>query len=274
VPDALRAQANGVVGVDRASTRDRDETHDRASVVGRASTIDRIGLQLYTVRREMAVDVPATIEKVARAGYREVEFAGYFNQDLVKLRTLLDHWRLAAVSCHVGMSDVEAKWDAALVASVPRGTYASVASLKALAARLEAVGHKARDAGIRFGYHNHNTEFVPVEGSVPYEIFLSETDPKLVDFEMDIYWITQAGGDPLAYFAKHPGRFRLIHAKDSSGPPNQEMRDVGSGVIDWKKIFGQRAQAGIEKVFVEHDEPKDPWKSIAASYKYLHDLTF
>jgi sugar phosphate isomerase/epimerase len=251
-----------------------------------AATLGRIGLELYTVRNEMAVDVDATLDKVAAAGYREVEFAGYFNHDLVKLRDKLNHVRLAAVACHVGMADVEAKWDDTLkaakmlghkwivVASTPRGSFASVDSLKALAARFNAVGRKANDAGMRFGYHNHEVEFKPVEGVVPYDILLSNTDPKVVDFEMDIYWITMAGGDPLAYFAKYPGRFRIIHAKDTSGPPAHEMRDVGSGTIDWKRLFRRRGQARIEHVFVEHDNPKDPWVSVRSSYKYLHDLVF
>ena len=252
----------------------------------RNSTLDRIGLQLYTVRREMAVDVDATLEKVAAAGYREVEFAGYFGRDPAKLRATLDHFRLAAVSCHVGVPDVEAKWDGTLaaakllghkwviVASVNGSAYESVDTLKALAARFNAIGRRVSDAGLRFGYHNHNTEFRPVQGSVPYDVLLSETDPKLVDFEMDVYWVTKGGADPLAYFARYPGRFHLIHAKDASAPPALEMRDVGGGTIDWKKIFAARGQAGIEKVIVEHDNPKDPWVSVRSSYNYLKDLVF
>jgi sugar phosphate isomerase/epimerase len=251
-----------------------------------AATLDRIGLELYTVRRQMAIDVDDTLDKVAAAGYREVEFAGYFNHDLAKLRDKLNHVRLAAIACHVGMADVEAKWDGTLkaakmlghkwvvVASVSNRAFASVDSLRELAARFNVAGRKADDAGIRLAYHNHDVEFKPVQGSVPYDILLAETNPKIVDFEMDIYWVTEGGADPLAYFAKYPGRFHLIHAKDSAGPPAHAMRDVGAGTIDWKQIFKARGQAGMEHVFVEHDEPPDPWKSVSASYKYLRDLVF
>jgi len=161
-----------------------------------------------------------------------------------------------------------------VVASVPGRFFQSVASLKELAQRFNAIGKRAKDAGLRFGYHNHNVEFKPVEGTVPLELLLSETDPALVDFEMDVYWVTQGGGDPLALIAKFPGRFKLMHAKDASGPPDQKMRDVGSGVIDWKKIFEARKKAGVEHVFVERDDAPDPVASITASYDFLHKLSF
>ena len=161
-----------------------------------------------------------------------------------------------------------------IVGSVPDKELASIASIKVLAARFNEIGTRARDAGLRFGYHNHNVEFKRVGGAVPYDILLSETDTALVDFELDLYWITQAGQDPLAYFAKYPGRFKLVHVKDSAGPPSHEMRDVGAGVINWKAIFAKRSQAGILHYFVEHDHPADPYASVTASYNYLHALQF
>jgi sugar phosphate isomerase/epimerase len=253
----------------------------------RADRLDRIGLQLYTVRSEMAKSVEATLERVAAIGYREVEFAGYFDRAPEKVREALDKLGLTSPSTHVGLGALENQWEAnaatakalghrwLTVASVgERGAFDTVASIKALAARFNAIGRKARDAGLRYGYHNHNTEFRLVEGAVPLEVLLSETDPSLVDFEMDVYWVTQGGGDPLALIAKFPGRFHLVHAKDSSGAPAHEMRDVGSGTIDWKKFFAQRRKAGVEHVFVEHDQPKEPFASIAASCAYLKALEF
>jgi sugar phosphate isomerase/epimerase len=181
---------------------------------------------------------------------------------------------------------VESTWDATaaaaralghrwlIVASMNRAAFASVSSLKAMAARFNAIGRRARDAGLRYGYHNHDDEFRRVEGSVPLDILLSETDPALVDFEMDVYWVTEGGGDPLGYFARYPGRFHLLHIKDSAGPPAHEMRDVGAGVIDWKRIFALQKEAGVEHLFVEHDTPGDAWASITASYRYLRALEF
>jgi len=249
--------------------------------------LDRIGLQLYTVRREMAGNVETTLQHVAAIGYRDVEFAGYYDREPAKLRATLDALQLSAPSAHVGLPGVEAQWSATaaaakvlghrwvIVASVnERGTFDSIAGVKALAARFNAAGRRARDAGLRFGFHNHNVEFRKVEGAEPLEVLLSETDPSLVDFEMDLYWATQGGGDPLAYFARHTGRFKLAHVKDSGGPPAHEMRDVGAGVIDWKKLLAPGTGAGFERFIVEHDQPKDAFASVEASYRYLKALEF
>ena len=252
--------------------------------------LDLVGLQLYTARSEMAKNVEATLEKVAAVGYREVEFAGYFNRDPVALRGTLDALKLTSPACHVGMPQVEAQWTATaaaakalghkwvIVASVPGKSLTSLDGLKDLAKRFNDAGARCRDAGMRFGYHNHNAEFRPVvepTGSVlPLDVLLSETDPTLVDFEMDLYWITNAGQDPLAYFKKYPGRFKLAHVKDSGGAPKHEMRDVGAGTIDWKTILRQSKQAGFQHFIVEHDEPKDVYASITASYQYLSTLEF
>jgi sugar phosphate isomerase/epimerase len=252
--------------------------------------LDLVGLQLYTARSEMAKNVEATLEKVAAVGYREVEFAGYFNRDPVALRAKLDSLTLTAPACHVGLPQVEAQWTTTaaaaktlghewvVVASVQGKSLASLDGLKDLAKRFNDAGSRCRDAGMRFGYHNHNAEFRPAtapSGTVtPLDILLSETDPTLVDFEMDLYWITNAGQDPLAYFKKYPGRFKLAHVKDSGGAPKHEMRDVGAGTIDWKTILRQSKQAGFQHFIVEHDEPKDVYASITASYQYLSTLEF
>ena len=246
-----------------------------------------LGVQLYTVRSEMAKSVERTLAAVAKAGYREVEFAGYFGREPSALRAQLDALRLTAPSVHVGIELLESDWAAQVAAakvighqtlivpSVDRRKLPALADWKALAARFNALGRKAAGEGLRVGYHNHNFEFPPLAGGArPYDILLGETDPALVDFEMDIYWISDAGGDPLAYFAKYPHRFRAVHAKDGGPRPAFEMRDVGAGTIDWKAIFAHRAQAGIEHVFVEHDQPKDPFASIEASAKYLKSLEF
>ena len=113
-----------------------------------------------------------------------------------------------------------------------------------------------------------------MENRLPYDVLLEATDPAHVLFELDLYWITKGGQDPLAYFARWPGRFPLVHVKDSAGPPEHRMADVGSGTIEWARIFAHRKQAGIEHFFVERDDPPDPFASIAASHAYLSDLQF
>jgi sugar phosphate isomerase/epimerase len=138
--------------------------------------------------------------------------------------------------------------------------------------RFNRVGELARARGLRFAYHNHNYEFPPVDGVVPYDVLLARTDPSLVEFEMDLYWIISAGGDPLARFAAHPGRFPLVHVKDSMGPPDHRMVDVGRGTIDFATIFARREQAGIRHWFVEHDEPASGLESARVSFQTMQRL--
>ena len=251
-----------------------------------AEKLGTIGLQLYTVRREMGVSVEDTLRRVAAVGYREVEFAGYFSRDPSALRATLDALALSAPSCHVGLDAVEAQFGATVaaaktlghrwvtVASTPRSHFQSVAAIKALATRFTEAGRRLRDVGMRFAYHNHNIELTAVEGAIPLDVLLGESDPALVDFEMDLYWTVQGGADPLAYFARFPGRFRLVHLKDSAGAPAHEMRDVGSGTIDWKAIFAKHRQAGVAHYIVEHDSPRDAYASVTASYQYLRAVEF
>jgi sugar phosphate isomerase/epimerase len=248
--------------------------------------LDAVGIQLYTLRSEMTKDVEATLARVAAIGYRQVEFAGYFKREPAALRATLDSLKLTAPAAHVGLEALESDWDSAaaaaktighrwlIVPSLGRAQLASVDAIKATAARLNALGRKAKDAGLRVGFHNHNAEFRVTDGVVPLDLLGAELDPALVDLEMDLYWTINAGADPLAYFKKFAGRIRLVHVKDSGGAPQHEMREVGAGVIDWKSLFAQRKLAGIEHFIVEHDQPKDAFASAAASYDYLSKLNF
>ena len=133
-------------------------------------------------------------------------------------------------------------------------------------------GQKASAAGVRFAYHNHAFEFARLDGRKPYDVLLERCEPRYVAFEMDLYWITQGGQDPLAYFARWPGRFPMVHVKDSTGPPDHRMVDVGAGSIPWKAVFARREQAGIRHYFIEHDAPPDPLASVRRSYEYLRRL--
>jgi sugar phosphate isomerase/epimerase len=243
--------------------------------------LDRIGVQLYTLRHEMERDVPGTLARVARIGYKEVEFAGYFGREPTTLRLLLDTNGLSAPSAHVPYATMGDGWDAALDAAKVIGheylvipwldekDRRSVDDYRRVAERLNRAGAESRRAGVRLAYHNHDFEFTPIGGVLPYDVLLEATDPALVAMEMDLYWITKSGYDPLAYFAKYPGRFELVHVKDSAGPPEHRMVEVGRGKIDWPQILGHHAQAGIRHYIVEHDNPADAYASIEVSYRYL-----
>ena len=258
-----------------------------AEAWSRTEKLDRIGVELYTVRSEMARDVGATLTRVAQIGYREVEFAGYFNWDPAKLRATLDANGLTSPSAHVAIEILERDFatsaaaakvighETLIVPSLNTRTLTTTDAWKAVAARFNLLGAKARDAGLRFAFHNHAAEPTPMHGTRPYDVLLGETDPKLVDFQMDLYWMIKAGGDPIAYFASNPGRFTSVHVKDATAAPELAMRDVGAGAVDWRRIFASRAIAGIKHFLVEHDTPTpDAFTSITASYNYLAKLTF
>jgi sugar phosphate isomerase/epimerase len=228
--------------------------------------------------------MPGTIARVAAIGYKEVEFAGYFGRTPAEVRALLAQNGLTSPSTHLPYESLD-NWQKALddanvigqqwvtLPWIPEEKRRTADDWKGIAARFNTAAAAAKSSGLRFAYHNHDFELHPVGGMRPLDILLTETDPKLVDFEMDIYWVVFGGGNPLDYFTRYPRRFPLVHAKDSSGPPDNKMVDVGKGVIDFKKIFAQGAGA-IEHYFVEHDQPADPMSSIRNSYEYLHSLTF
>ena len=260
---------------------------DTAAPVAAAEKLDRIGLQLYTVRDMMKANVEDTLAKVAGVGYKEVEFAGYFDRKPEALRATLDKLGLTSPASHIGYDAIApGKINATLDAANQLGNkYIIVAYLldtqrktlddwKRHAEAFNKAGQAAAARDMAFAYHNHDFEFVPLDGKIPYDVLLESTDPALVKMEMDLYWITFAGSDWSAYFNRWQGRFPLVHVKDSAGAPKHEMRDVGGGSIPFGTIFAQRKKAGIEHFFVEHDNPKDPIASITASYQHLKNLTF
>jgi sugar phosphate isomerase/epimerase len=246
--------------------------------------IDAVGVQLYSVRGDMKKDFDGTLAKVAKIGYKEVELAGLFDHSAQEVRTILDKNGLAAPSAHVEYKYLGAEWPKALEDAHTLGQKFIVCpfvdaklrpdenSWKRVAQHFNQAGEASKKAGIQFAYHNHDFEFKPLNGKLPYDILLAETDRDLVKMEMDLFWITKGGQDPIAYFARYPGRFALVHVKDMK--KDGEMTEVGSGNIDWKKIFARSDQAGIQHYFVEHDEPKSPFESIRTSYEYLKNLQF
>jgi sugar phosphate isomerase/epimerase len=241
--------------------------------------VSRVGLQLYTVRDLVQQDMERTLARVAEIGYKEVEFAGYFGHEPKAIRAMLDKSGLAAPAAHVSEKLLTGDWakifadakvighEYVIVPSTEGDQRRTIADYQKLAARFNRAGDAARREGLTFAYHNHEYEFLPIEGKTPYDTLLEDTDPDLVKFELDLFWIRAGGRDPLAFFARWPKRFPLVHVKDMTA--DGRMVDVGAGVIDWKAIFAKRKQAGIRHFFVEHDEPADPIWSATASYRLL-----
>ena len=256
-----------------------------------------IGVQLYTLRTRTERDMPGTLKQVADIGYREVEFAGYARHDPTDVRAMLDRLGLTAPSAHVPVEALRADMGQVLAAATVVGHQYIICPFyqartlddwRRAADEFNRFGAAARARGVQFAYHNHHFEFTPVDGRLPYDVLLDGTDPALVLMEMDLFWTIRAGQDPVAYFERHPGRFRAVHVKDMRDIPGAQrlaplgggderaifahMTEVGSGDIDFRRLFARATHAGIRHYVVEHDQPADPLASVRTSYGNLRQL--
>ena len=245
--------------------------------------IDKIGIQLYSVRNLFAVDPERVLAALAKIGYAEVEYAGYGKATPAEAKAMLARTGLSAPSAHIDLDTITNNWPAALDAAHPIGhrylvlawldqpQRVSLDSYRKVGDTLNRAAESARKAGIQVGYHNHDFEFAPLERKSGYAALLESTDKSLVRFELDLYWAIKAGADPAKLFAESPGRFPMVHVKDMGA--GQAMVDVGDGTIDFGKIFA-RGRPMIKHYFVENDEPKDAMQFARKSHDYLAKLTF
>jgi sugar phosphate isomerase/epimerase len=280
-----------------------DTAGDREPATGVPTTpdrrLERIGLQLYTVRAEMEKGVDATLARVAAIGYTEVEFAGYFNHTPQEIRAMLDRNGLTAPAAHIPFASLGEGWakvleDSAVVGHryivipfLDEATRNEPDAYSRVAEALNRGAEATKAAGMRFAYHNHQFEFASGNGPTGFETLVAECSPDVL-FELDLFWATVGGQDPVALFQRHPGRFPLVHVKDMRQMPAREpsepmvpserafeqLADVGQGSIDWARIFDQSRVGGVEHYFVEHDHPEAPFASIQASYEYLDALRY
>jgi sugar phosphate isomerase/epimerase len=254
-----------------------------------ARRLDRIGLQLYTVRGAMDPShgpnsVEETLDRVAHIGYREVQFWQYYGRTPRQVRAALDASGLQAPGSHIPFEALRDRWAETieaglvmghrylLVAWIPPEERRTIDGYKRIAELFNRAASEARSAGLQFAYHNHDYEFTRLGGEIPYDVLLAEADRELVKAEMDLFWIRKGGQDPLRYFSRYPGRFHSVHVKDMDG--QGRMVDVGKGKIDFAAIFKHQDEAGIRHFFVEHDSPPEPFASIRVSYEYLRQLEF
>ena len=279
---ALAVAAGSTAACAASKTKEEDAPPDGRKIA-------RVGLQLYTVRDAMQRDLPGTLARVAQIGYKDVEFAGYFGRPPAEIKALLDQNGLRAPSSHIGYPPEGDAWtkmlaDAKAVGHeyvtcpwIPDEARGNADAYKRVAEHFNTSAQRAKDAGLKFAYHNHDFEFKPLDGGVlPFDVLLQNTDKSLVDYELDLYWTVKGGQDPIAYMDKYPGRVRLVHVKDATAAPDRAMVDVGSGTIDFRGIFAHDADHGanITYYFVEHDQPADPIASITKSYDYLSKLEY
>lgn len=260
--------------------------------------LNRIGIQLYSVRDQMreppeGLGFEATLDAIAEIGYPEVEFAGLYGRTAEQARATIDSLGLKAPSSHEDLlsgNEDQNKQTLERAATLgerwiihPYYIGATLDDYRAQAEKLNEVGALGQQYGIKAGYHNHDHEFALLEGSYGYKILMDETDPDLVDLELDLYWALDAVADygnqdarPVALFNRAPGRFKLFHVKD--GVPDDPVRDphfedVGEGEIDFAPIFAAKNRAGVIHYINERDDaPGDPEGSLGSAEDMYDNL--
>lgn len=262
-------------------------------LLAKPSTL-KVGLQLYSMRDYLGKDVKGVIAKVAKAGYTEVETYGYdtakksfWGLSPKEFKSLLSDNGLSSPSGHYGMDqflgqgkdgDLNECIEAAnilgqntlVIPFLNADFRKTAADFKPLAEKMNKLAAVCKKGGLHTGYHNHNFEFMPVDGVMLYDVLLKETDPALLSFEMDIYWVVRGGQDPVELIKAHPGRFSMWHIKDMNKEKREKNTEIGSGSIDFVKIFDYQKLSGLKHIFMEQENfDMDAYASITQSASYM-----
>ena len=259
-------------------------------------SLKTIGLQLYTVRDILPKHPLEVLKEIDAIGYREVETT--FSDHPVwselhrtRLKPVSEHLAMPlfdeknAVQMTAAIADAKANGVRFLVYPyVPPPERAGLEGMRKLAATLNVAGQKCKDAGLRLCYHNHAFEFQPIDGTTPFDVLLQETKPDLVGLEMDVFWVSVAGHDPVKLLQRHADRVQLLHLKDKAPETKVQygedvaagaFKEVGHGSLDFAAILRAAAATRVEHYFVEQDQtPGDPLASVRQSYEYLSKLKF
>lgn len=257
----------------------------------------RLAIQLYTIREAISKNLEEALEKLAALGFKDLEIYGYdgtfFGKTKAEFQSVLNNTGLKVISSHhqTGVIDngngtLINNWEKSVEDLSFIGSKYMVCSYLVPEERtpenyiklpelLNKSAEITQHSGIQFAYHNHDFEFEKLgDNQLIYDFILENTSPDLVKMELDLYWITKAGFDPLDYFEKHSGRFPLWHVKDMQ-KDTKNFAEIGNGIIDFKRIFEAKEKAGLEYWFVEQDSSdKDIFESITISKKYIEDTSF
>ena len=250
-----------------------------------------VGVQLYTVREQAEKDLNAVLAHISMIGYKEVEtYWNVYTHPAKKLRSMIVDNGMSVPSGHFDYDGLESKLDYAKELGVqyvvcpmlPKDMWTSADGFKRAADQFNKWGEQVQKMGMQFGFHNHNYEFQKFGNTTGFDILTQTADPKLVCLEMDCYWITQAGQDPVAMLKKFGSRIQLLHLKDRQpgfpttqilGPDAEHITEVGSGTINWKAVIETGQQTGVKHFFVERDNGSTPpFESLRISYNYLSKL--
>jgi len=286
------------------ATNQAEATTDKDASAGSATNTPNnlsVGLQLYTIRELMDQDVRGTLQKVAAIGYKDLESAAgktghYYGMKPKEFATMVEDMGMKLRSSHVlpgtqlpeeaplppdfltltnGLQQLvdmaaESGQNYLTCAFMFPSEHKTLDQYRRMIELFNRAGEACKKAGLNFAYHNHDFEFETLEGQRPYDLMLAQTDKDLVGMELDLYWATKSGNDPVALFEKHPGRFPMWHVKDMDNTDKKFFTEVGNGTIDFKRIFDKAELAGMKYYFVEQDQtPGDPLASITTSYNNL-----
>lgn len=295
------------------------------AAINNPSKISNVGLQVWSVAKLLGQDFTGTLKLLQQNGYNELELfgpfpfstqkdldywktitpmlgfskSGYFGLSAKEFKTILDGSGMNTPGMHVGLDTLRNKLgETAEAAHILGQQYAGLAAIpeeerqtldgyKRMADEFNKIGAKAKELGIRFYYHNHGYGYTKMEGKIPFDVILERTDPSLVFLEMDLFWTTAAGADPVKYLDANPGRFKLMHVKDMTkkvhfsgdgGNPKQWVElfpyitDAGSGILDLKTILSHAKKSGVEHFILENDVMTDPKTSLAKGYRFISSL--
>jgi len=261
-----------------------------------------LGIQLWTVKDEAAKDLEGTLKQVYAAGFREIEFAGFYNKTAAEIGALMKGIGFTPVSTHHGAADIAKKGDQILADAKTLGLKYVICSSPRVkpdkdklpfeekmrtvdlddwkwnAELFNKFGKQVADAGMKFGYHNHSSEFRKFDGKTAFDHLYEMTDPKLVKIELDVGWVVVAQQDPIALLNKYKDRVIALHVKDVTKreSPDKDPPSValGEGVIDWKKVIGTAKANGTKTFFYEQEAPftRPILASVKISGDYLKKL--
>ncbi len=253
----------------------------------KAEKVKNIGIQLYSVRKEMLADAVGTLKQLAKIGYKELESArsekgNYYGLQPKEIKKIASDLGMTLRSGHVHVdkdwqrsidSAAEAGQDYLVCSSLPSKGQ-TVDNYKSVAETFSKAGEDCKKSNIIFGYHNHEYEFEKENGQVLYDVLLNNTDPNLVTWELDLGWVVASGNDPLAYFNKYPGRFPLWHLKDMD-VAKQRSTEFGKGQIKVLEILKNAKKSGVKHIFVEQEEyASTALESMKYDFDYLQKLDF
>jgi sugar phosphate isomerase/epimerase len=235
-------------------------------ITKKAPKLKKVGVQLYSVRKEMMADATGTLKKLGQIGYQEIESAqsekgNYYGLEPKEIKKILKDQGMTLRSGH---THIDKNWQKSIdeaaeagqeyiICSVLPSPGQTVGNYQKSADMFNQAGEQCKKSGIMFGYHNHESEYETVEGKVLYDVLLDNTNPALVHMEMDLGWVIAAGKDPLTYFSKYPGRFPLWHLKDMNLTEKKSV-EFGKGGVDLIGLMKQAKQAGMKYYFIEQEE--------------------